>query len=81
MIASPEFMLTLPRKAQRRLPADHIFSVKEVTGRVGLTKKTATVVTCKCGWESKPLSPEAVAHGGIVGAVHNHMLEEAARLS
>jgi hypothetical protein len=80
MINDPAFLLTLPRKAQRRLPEKHqLKTVDRVTGVV--KKKTARFVLCLCGWESEPLSPEETGKGGVTRVMHQHLLEEAAKLS
>lgn len=74
MPISTEFMQSLPRKAQRRLPSKHAFKTEElVTGVV--KKRTSTALVCSCGWTTVLPGDDA-----MVGAMQEHLLDEAAKL-
>jgi hypothetical protein len=75
-VISSDFLRTLPRKAQRRLPEKHAFKTEElVTGVV--KKKTSTILVCSCGWTAALPIEYAYA---IVTAMQDHLLDEAAKL-
>jgi len=74
----PQFMLTLPRKAQRRLPEKHAFSQEKIT--TGFMKnKPATVATCICGWRSN-LLPADDGEAAFRAVTEQHLRDEAAKL-
>ncbi len=78
-IATPQFMLTLPRKAQRRLPDKHSLTIESTVGRVGMKKKEYWLVACTCGWKSQPFDVGDDDTARIM--TENHLRDEAAKLT
>jgi hypothetical protein len=78
VLIAPEFMLTLPRKAQRRLPEKHVFSMEAIT--TGFAKnKRAHIVVCICGWRSN-LLPNDDQGAALRAVTEQHLRDEAAKL-